>query len=136
MENNINLVDAVWCKVLWGFYPPGYEDLEKNMEDNSMKPIKIELTKDVLLKSFKDVQEQDKKTMKEIYTDLEKPGVGHTSFNLKSDKDWVTTFDMLDTQLTIGVDIEFVGEPTREGDNMIYKIKAISDKAKKMFIAE
>ena len=77
--------------------------------------------------------------MKEIYTDLEKkdyPGVTHTSFNLKLDKKWAVEFDPFEGGLIIGKDIDFVGEPTIEGDNIIYKMKAISDKAKKMFIAE
>lgn len=76
---------------------------------------------------------------KEIYTDLEKkdyPGVAHTSFNLKLDRPWAVTFDMLEHQLTIGIDIDFIGEPIMEGNDMIYKMKAISDKAKKMFIVE
>ena len=72
---------------------------------------------------------------KEIYTDLEKkdyPGVAHTSFNLKLDQKWAVEFDPFEGGLIIGHDIDFVGEPTIEGDNIIYKIKAISDKAKKI----
>lgn len=106
MENNISASDAVWCKLLWGFYPPGYEDLEKELN------------------------------MKEVYTDLEKPGVNGTSFNLKLDKKWIVEYDPFEGGLILGRDIEFVGKPIKDGDEWTYKIKAISDKAKKMFIAE
>lgn len=78
--------------------------------------------------------------MKEIYTDLEKkdyPGVAHTSFNLKLDKKWAVEFDPFEGGLIVGHDIEFIGEPIIGKDGMLeYKIKALSDKAKKMFIAE
>jgi hypothetical protein len=107
LENNVSFLDALWCKFLWGFYPPGYEDLEK--EEN----------------------------MKEVYTDLEKPGVNGTSFNLKLDQKWAIEFDPFEGGLIVGHDIEFIGEPIIGKDGMLeYKIKAISDKAKKMFIAE
>jgi len=78
--------------------------------------------------------------MKEIYTDLEKkdnPGVAHTSFNLKLDQKGVVEFDPFEGGLIIGHDIEFIGDTIIGKDGMLeYKIKALSDKAKKMFIAE
>lgn len=76
---------------------------------------------------------------KEIYTDLEKPGIDSTTFYLKLDSHWLNEHiekskDFHD--LIIGVDLDFVGSPTTEGENIVYKMKAISDKAKKLFIAE
>jgi len=75
--------------------------------------------------------------MKEIYTDLEKPGINGTSFNLKlKQKWWAVEYDPFEGGLIVGKDIEFIGEPIKDGDEWIYKIKALSDRAKKMFIAE
>lgn len=80
--------------------------------------------------------------MKEIYTDLEKKDTDPI-LNIKKDTTWAKTFDFLKNELTLGIDFEIVGaditiknSPTREDDEIIYKIKVISDKAKKMFIAE
>lgn len=74
--------------------------------------------------------------MKEIYTDLERPGTESTHFNLKLDKPWLG-YDLFTEGLIVGKDIEFIGEPIMGEDGILqYKIKALSNKAKKMFIAE
>lgn len=106
-EDETTLLDPLWCKLLWGFYPPGYEDLEKD------------------------------KNMKEVYTDLEKkPGTSETTFKIILDKDWMSKFNELDVELIYGEDIVFDGKPKKQKDTVIYTFKAISDKAKKLFIAE
>lgn len=70
---------------------------------------------------------------KEIYTDLEKREPDEV-FTLKLEEGWRKDFE--DVNLVVGKDILFIGEPVIEKGTITYKIKIISDRAKKMFIAE
>lgn len=73
--------------------------------------------------------------MKEIYTDLEKPEIESTTFNIKLEKGWLN--HLKDVELKVGEDIAFIGEPKQiEKGYVTYTVKLISDKAKKLFMAE
>lgn len=66
-----------------------------------------------------------------------KPGINSEVFKLKFDKGWMEG-QVLEAgiDLVVGEDIEFIGEPKQEGDYMVHSFKALSEKAKKLFIAE
>ena len=75
--------------------------------------------------------------MKEIYTDLEKKSDSSgTTFKIILEKDWVKKFDEINVELIYGEDIIFEEKPKKQKDGIVYTFKAISDKAKKLFIAE